>query len=164
MPSRIFLVGLPGAGKSTVGTYLAKELNYSFLDLDGLIEKEEGRTITNIFSEDGEAAFRMKESDSLRKLLGQKIVVATGGGAPCFHNNMQWLNENGFTVFLNPPIQVIIDRISKETHRPLMESNPDRKLKELIAERKKFYSQSGMESGLSEPYEILAELLQIFKD
>lgn len=163
-PDRIFLVGLPGAGKSTVGKYLANELGYAFLDLDEIIEKRKGKTITNIFTEEGETAFREIERDELRQLTQTQIVVATGGGAPCFHQNMEWMNENGFALFLNPPIDVILRRISAETHRPLMQGDPTKKLTELMEARRKFYETSGMESDLTDPCEILAELLQIFKD
>ena len=163
-PNRIFLVGLPGAGKSTVGQYLAKELTYSFCDLDQIIEKNDGRLITRIFSEDGEASFRLKEKDALRSISQEKVVVATGGGAPCFHENMKWMNDNGFTVFLNPSIETIVERIIEETHRPLMQGDPKKKLLELLSSREVYYKQSGMESSQSDPCEILAELLHFFKN
>jgi shikimate kinase len=164
LPERIFLVGLPGAGKSTVGKFLAKELNYTFIDLDQVIEEREGNTISSIFSQQGEPAFRQLERAALRQQTAPKLIVATGGGAPCFHGNMEWMNTNGFTVFLNPPLQEILHRIAHETHRPLMQGDAAKKLQELLAKRKPFYDMNGMESGLLDPCEILTELLQLFKD
>ncbi|MCP4459856.1 MAG: shikimate kinase [Cytophagales bacterium] len=161
-PSRIFLVGLPGSGKSTVGRHLAKELNYSFQDLDLIIEKQIGRSIADIFDREGEEYFRKIEADQLRLLAHDKVIVATGGGTPCFHNSMSWMNDSGLTVFLNPPIDVIVSRIEKESHRPLIGSDVKKSIEYLLEKRIESYNQAEMESGLSEPCEILAELQNFF--
>ena len=162
LPSRIFLVGLPGVGKSTVGAYLAKELGYSFQDLDALIEEVTGRPISEIFEREGEQYFRKLEAEQLRSLNNKKIIVATGGGTPYFHNGINWMNENGFTIFLNPPLETIISRIKREEHRPLIGDDAKNSLTVLLEKRITSYKQAGMESSLSEPYEILAELLNSF--
>ena len=141
---------------------MAKEFNYSFQDLDTLIEKKSGRSITEIFRKEGEEVFRKIESEQLRLLKDEKIVVATGGGAPCFHDGINWMNENGFTLFLNPPLETIISRIRKEKQRPLIGEDAKKSLKGLLEKRISSYKQAGMESDLSEPCEILAELLNSF--
>jgi shikimate kinase len=159
LPARIFLVGLPGAGKSTVGKYIAAELGYTFIDLDERIETIAGQTIHDIFEQEGEERFREYERDALRAITDEKVVVATGGGAPCFHGNMDWMNAYGLTVFLNPPLDIILARIAHETHRPLLKGDSKEKMEELMEKREKFYKKSRMESGRIEPCEILAELL-----
>ncbi len=164
LPSRIFLIGLPGSGKSTTGTFLAKELNYSFLDMDRLIEKETEMPIAEIFENEGEDYFRQIETKQLRQVKSKNLVVATGGGAPCFHNNMQWMNEHGFTLFLNPPIETIVARVASESHRPLIGKNAEKSLNNLLLKRASSYSQAGMESDRSEPCEVMAELLNYFSD
>lgn len=163
-PSRIFLVGLPGAGKSTVGKYMASELGYAFIDLDERIEAQAGQPIRVLFQQSGEQHFREMERDALRAITETNVVVATGGGAPCFHDNMDWMNTNGFTLFLNPSLDIIAERISKETHRPLIGEKPRESLEALLNQRITFYEKSGMESGRIEPCEILAELLRFINE
>lgn len=162
IPLRIFLIGLPGAGKSTVGEHLASELTYSFFDLDEQIELKTGQTITEIFKEKSETYFRELEANQLRKMTKENMVVATGGGTPCFHKNMSWMNETGFTVFLNPPIEVIVERILKEDHRPLISGDVEGSLKKLLEKRVNLYEQAQMESRLSTPGKILVKLLNTF--
>lgn len=162
-PDRIFLVGMPGAGKSTFGKFLAKEIGYQFIDLDTEIERHEARSISTIFSEDGESRFREIEFDLLRKQVNKKTVVATGGGAPCFFDNMTWMNANGLTVFLNPGLEVLIQRTQNTDHRPLLKNEVKERLEELLENRMQFYTQADMESGSSESREILAELRDFIK-
>src|SRR5436853_6290275 len=97
--SKVFLIGFMGSGKTFLGKQLAQLLNYEFIDLDEWIEQREKKSIAEIFSEDGEEYFRKKESQQL-KLLAEKnnAVIATGGGTPCFHDNMKWMNDHGFTI------------------------------------------------------------------
>jgi len=157
-PSRIYLIGMPGAGKTTVGKTIAEELNYSFLDLDELIEKEEGKTISEIFESDGEPAFREKERDHLRAILHEKVVISTGGGAPCFYDGIEWMNQNGLTLYLNRSIQLLVERTEGRSHRPLLKGDLEGKLRQLLEERESCYQKAGMESSSTEPCEIIAEL------
>src|SRR5437773_11285939 len=100
-PKFIFLMGFMGSGKTFFGKQLAQLLNYEFIDLDELIGKNEGATIAEIFFSKGEAYFRSKESSLLKSLSqNENAVIATGGGTPCFHDNMKWMNEHGITVYL----------------------------------------------------------------
>ena len=164
LPSRIFLIGLPGAGKSTVGDFIAKEIDYRFVDLDHEIEKSQDRSISEIFENKGESHFRKIESKLLRQTPVGNVVLATGGGAPCFYNNMDWMNENGFTIFLNPPLEIIISRLTNQVHRPLIGDSPKEAINNLFRKRIALYQQAGMESVKTNPFEVLAELHIFFSD
>ncbi|MBX7124232.1 MAG: shikimate kinase [Cyclobacteriaceae bacterium] len=120
---KIFLVGLPGSGKSTLGRALADLLRLPFVDLDAVIEGETGKTVQLIFSEKGEAYFRDVEASTLRRISGshQAFVMATGGGAPCFHDNMKYILQEGISIFLDVPVDEILERLegTDTTMRPL---------------------------------------------
>jgi shikimate kinase len=113
-----------GCGKSYVGSRLATELGVPFIDLDAEIETTAGKSISTIFAEDGEAEFRRLETEALRATAAlPAFVLATGGGAPCFHNNMAWMNANGTTVFLDPDLEILLARLEAgRDHRPLLQS------------------------------------------
>ena len=146
--SRIFLIGFMGSGKSSVGKELAKILKYKFIDLDELIEKEEKKSISTIFSEFGEQHFRRLEQTALITLThSDKIVVATGGGCASYGNNMQSMNDSGTTVFLNAHPGTIFHRLAPEkSNRPLIAAKGDIDLMEYImdklAERISYYNQA----------------------
>lgn len=137
-----------GSGKSYIGKKLASTLGFHFLDIDSLIENTEGETIPQIFETKGETYFRQVESDNLRGLSKwADLVVSTGGGAACFHDNMKWMNENGTTVFLDATPELLLERLLPQTeHRPLLkDKSPEALLdfiKTKIAERLPFYSQA----------------------
>jgi shikimate kinase len=145
----IFLIGLPGSGKTTLGKQLARKIGYSFSDLDEMIVKSRNNSIENIFKDEGEAAFRSYESSCLKNYATvQNTVVSTGGGAPCFFDNMDWMNNHGTTVFLNPPLEELASRLnsSENSHRPMLK---DKNLNELLSfvelkwnERSPYYSRA----------------------
>jgi len=134
-----------GSGKSTYGKKLAKALDYQFVDLDTKIEEETKKPIADWFANDGEEAFRDKEAEVLRSLsTAEKTVVATGGGAACYHNNMEWMNENGFTVYLKLLEPQLFKRLNNaKEERPLITENTDKDLQlfihEMLNERSRFY-------------------------
>jgi shikimate kinase len=136
-----------GSGKSTAGKKLASLLDYSFIDLDNMIENETDHTIAEWFSA-GEPKFREIESMVLRQTADFKnSVVSTGGGTPCFHDNMQWMNENGVTVYIKMSTGGLFHRlIYSKTTRPLLAGKTDVELMEFITEslkeREFFYSQA----------------------
>lgn len=145
----IFLIGLPGSGKTTLGKQLAKKLGYTFSDLDEYIVKTYGASIEEIFTQKGEATFRQYESLSLKSFNKESnTIVSTGGGAPCFFDNMEWMNENGLSVFLNPPITELAKRLSASdnSHRPMLKGKDHAQLLSFLEnkfkERAPFYSQS----------------------
>ncbi|MEZ0610347.1 shikimate kinase [Fibrella sp. WM1] len=108
----IYLIGMPSSGKSTLGKRLARELMYFFVDTDRMIIREEGRTIPEIFSQSGEVYFREAEARVLRTIRpGGSQVVATGGGMPCFHDNMAYIKATGVSIFLDVSPEAILARM-----------------------------------------------------
>lgn len=106
------------------------------IDLDLAIETTARKTIAKIFSEKGEEAFRLLEKKVLRRINDEQAIVATGGGTPCFHQNMEWMNANGFTIYLKTEPQLLFDRLRKlKTGRPLISHLNDKELKKFVAEK-----------------------------
>jgi shikimate kinase len=132
--SRIYLVGLPGSGKTTLGTALAAALGLPFIDLDAEIEKQEGEAVPAIFSTRGEDHFRQVESRVLREWASssQSFVMGTGGGAPCFYNGMEIINGSGISLFLDVPVDEILRRLAAFNNRPLLQAEDDQKKKEKL--------------------------------
>lgn len=136
---KIYLTGFMGSGKSYIGTRLATELNLDFLDLDTIIEKSENQTIATIFNTKGENYFRNIESENLKNTKkNENIIISTGGGTPCFFDNMDWMNDNGTTIFLNPTVDILFKRLQPETaKRPLLADNSDETLRLFISQKLK---------------------------
>ncbi|MGC6470749.1 MAG: shikimate kinase [Flavobacteriales bacterium] len=130
----IFLVGYMGSGKSTLGKKLAHNLNYEFIDLDQYIQKEEDRTIKKIFESDGEDYFRKLERVYLHRIIdSENTVISTGGGTPCFFDNMEQMNEYGKTIYINMHPKALIPRLQKsEEFRPLIAGLEGEKLLDYI--------------------------------
>ena len=123
---KLILLGYMGSGKSVVGNQLAKTLNYSFLDLDEIIEKKEGSSISQLFSDKGEIYFRKRENEALLDLLRSEspLIVSTGGGTPCYGSNMDTIlaQEEVITIYLKASIMTLAERLFKEKdHRPLID-------------------------------------------
>lgn len=141
-------------GKTTLGKKLAKELNIPFLDTDKLVEQEAACSIDDIFKRDGEEAFRRLEAGVLRSIRDKApSVVATGGGLPCYYDNMAFMNEHGFTVYLEASTEFIYSRLVKAKHpRPLVKSLDNEELREFIAhalsQRQAWYRQSQLHISL----------------
>lgn len=137
-----------GCGKSTMGRALASELNLTFIDLDSFLEEKYFRTIPQIFAEEGEDAFRKKERKVLEEVCGfDDVILATGGGAPCFFDNMELMNESGFCVFLDVDISSLVNRlIHAKTERPLIKGKSPEELyvfiEGLLAKRRPFYEKA----------------------
>jgi shikimate kinase len=148
MQKRIFLIGFMGSGKSTIGSGLARKIGYDFVDMDHLIEETAGMTIPGIFSEHGEKVFRKWEHDILLELCQlEKIVVSTGGGAPCHNDLIRIMNEHGITVYIRLPVSVLKDRLmNSKTERPLIRGKNEAELLQfihsLLEEREPFYNQA----------------------
>ena len=170
---KIVVVGLPGSGKSTLGKELASQLGFTFYDLDDLIEEREKMSIADIFYKEGEGYFRDIESNVLKISLqgGESIVLATGGGTPCFNDNMKIINKYGISVFLDVPINNVISRLTENELqlRPLFQGLDAgeilAKLKNLHADRVHHYEQAKIKlSGEDIPIELLiSELMSHFK-
>ncbi|SFA94744.1 3-dehydroquinate synthase /shikimate kinase [Collimonas sp. OK607] len=137
----IFLVGLMGAGKTTVGRALAKKLNKLFIDSDHEIEARTGVSIPLIFEIEGEESFRQRETEVIRDLSGRRgIVLATGGGAVMRPENREYLKSRGTVIYLRASIHNILQRTSRDKNRPLLQTaDPRRRLEELSRQREPYY-------------------------
>ena len=122
--SYIFLIGFMGTGKTHWGRIWAQRHHYQFIDLDEMIEKEENRSVLQIFEQQGEDYFRQKEAISLRNTEYLKpVIVSCGGGTPCFFDNIHWMNEHGLTILLQADSLTIMRNIlSEEVKRPLVKN------------------------------------------
>ena len=145
---RIFLTGYMGAGKTTLGKAFARKLNLPFVDLDWYMEERFHKTVGALFVERGEAGFRELEKNMLHEVGAfEDVVISTGGGAPCFFDNMDFMNRNGKTVFLNVHPDVLFRRLRvAKQQRPILQGKQDDELKEFIIraleKRTPFYSQA----------------------
>lgn len=139
----IFLVGLMGSGKTTVGRALAKKLNKRFIDTDHEIEARTGVSIPVIFEIEGEASFRQREADVIRDLTEQEnIVLATGGGAVLNADSRKYLHERGIVIYLRAGINSILQRTRHDKNRPLLRTaDPRKKLEELESQRAPLYQE-----------------------
>lgn len=148
MVSRIFLIGFMGSGKSTLGKALAADIGYDFVDLDKVIESQCHMPITEIFGKFGEHGFREKERDALHSLeSATNSLIATGGGAPCFYDNIQWMNSIGLTIFIDCTVETLVERLRSELdQRPLIKGFDETGLQNFIigklSERMPFYTQA----------------------
>lgn len=145
---RIFLTGYMGAGKTTLGKAFARKLNIPFVDLDWYMEERFHKTVGELFAERGEAGFRELERTMLHEVGAfEDVIISTGGGAPCFFDNMEFMNNNGTTVFLNVHPDILFRRLRIAKHqRPILQGKKDEELKEFIVQalekRAPFYSQA----------------------
>jgi len=145
---KIFLIGFMGAGKSFLGKLWAAQNYLLFYDLDALIEEEERSTVENIFATFGEDYFREREAAVLRNTdRFENCIIACGGGTPCYFDNIQWMNKNGITVFLNESEDKIYNHIQNDQKvRPLIINQEEEKIqafiKNKLQDRKPFYNQS----------------------
>jgi shikimate kinase len=148
--SIVYIIGFMGSGKTTAGEKLASSLGWQFVDLDREIEKNEGKTIPQIFSQHGEGYFRAVETETLRSLgAGRNTIISTGGGTPCYDDNMDFMLQTGVTVYLKMTPPQLAGRLMKETDdRPLLKNIPDDKLvvfiEEKLKKREKWYNRSNI--------------------
>ena len=135
--TRIFLTGYMGAGKTTLGRALAAELGIPFIDLDHYIEKRHCKTIAQLFAEKGEEGFREIERRMLHEVGEfEDVIISTGGGTPCFFDNIEYMNAQGTTVYLDVPLERLHIRLSiAKAKRPLIKDKNDEELMAFITEQ-----------------------------
>ena len=162
---RIFLVGPPGVGKSTVGRHLAAKFGMPFFDLDEVIEERAGANIPWIFDVEGEAGFRKREANMIAELSQQRdVVMATGGGAVESADNRQHLSARGTVVYLFATVEQQLERTSKDKNRPLLQNeDPEQVLRDLFASRHALYEETAdiqVATGAQNPRLLVAEIIK----
>ncbi|NCX95217.1 MAG: shikimate kinase [Chitinophagia bacterium] len=141
-----FLIGMPGCGKSYWGKQIANYLHYAYVDLDSLVEERTGKTIQTMFENEGETYFRQQERDALTHVISHantNLIVACGGGTPCFFDNMQLMNQAGITVYFDASISFLKRNLLGDPNsRPLLKdiNNIDTRLEKILADRLPYYS------------------------
>ncbi len=152
---KLFIIGMPGSGKSYFGKKMSKTLHLKFVDLDEAIEKETGKKIKDIISKEGEDNFRKIEKEVLRSFdHSNQILISCGGGTPIYHDNIKWMKNNGVVIWLNTNLDKISERIGKNlTRRPMFlglnQQEMELKIRDLYEKRRKIYQQADIivESG-----------------
>jgi len=144
LSSFVFIIGMPGSGKSSIGKLLARALDKPFYDLDRVIENYSGSSVTDFFKKYGEDKFRLLEADLLKQTVLNEIpgVLSTGGGTPCFHDSISWMKKHGNTVFLDVPLTILIERNRYSKHRPLLAQSKEEQLLSLYNKRLPVYRQA----------------------
>ena len=148
--SRVYLIGFMGCGKTSWGKKLAAGLGYNFIDLDHTLEAQVGCTIAEYFASHGEEAFRKLESEVLKQTeYPENVIVSTGGGLPCFFDNMDWMNAHGQSVYMKLTPKALASRLEHaKTPRPVLQGKKGEELVAFIesklAERESFYSQASI--------------------
>ena len=141
----VILTGFMGSGKTTVGLRLSYRLRQTVIDTDKEIEREEKRAVSDIFATDGEAYFRDRETDCLRKLLNSSCnqIISVGGGLPMREENRKLLHELGQVFYLRAKAETIYERVKSDTTRPLLQvEDPMAKIRMLIEERDPYYKEA----------------------
>lgn len=161
----VFLIGMMGAGKSTVGRLLAQQLNYQFVDADREMEARSGVPIPTIFEIEGEAGFRRREIGLLGELTQQAgVVLATGGGAILDAEMAQALRQRGLVIYLRASADEIYRRTRQDRSRPLLQTaDPRARINELLAEREPLYEKAAhlvFQSAASNPRRLVARLME----
>lgn len=164
--TRIYLIGFMGSGKSHIGKLLSLKMGYNFIDLDVEIEKK-GMSISEIFNQKGEDYFRQLESEMLLKTINStKTVISCGGGTPCFFDNMEWMNRNGITIFLNPATEILVERLKLEKEkRPLLLNKTEDEIyyfiEQLLERRIEFYQKANFEIKEADEIKIITKIKEI---
>lgn len=164
IPKRIILTGFMGTGKTTVGRALAQRLGYPFWDTDAWVEEQAGKSISQIFAEEGEGAFRLWESQAIDQALSEpRGVVALGGGAICCRENFRKLRKGGALVLLTATVPTILRRVGEEKNRPLLQGeSPEQQVGELLKKRARDYGRISLKvpTDRKSPASLAEEILQ----
>lgn len=164
----IYLIGLMGAGKTTIGRQLARSLRLPFYDSDKAIEENTGVDIATIFEYEGEDGFRKREKQMIQRLTAIKgIVLATGGGVILSEENRNLLINNGFVVYLQCSVQRVLERTRKDNMRPLLQTdNPKERLEQLFEQRESLYLSCAdykIDTGERQTKVVIREILKAYQ-
>jgi len=168
---RIYLLGFMASGKTSLGKRLASQLKLNFLDLDSFIEQNEKQTIAEIFSQKGETTFREIEQITLKQTLNfENIIISTGGGTPCFFDNINFINANGLSIYLKISAKMLASRLKQSrTKRPLISNKTDTELdlfvEQILATRELFYAKAHFTLELTnlKKQEMVTQLISTIK-
>jgi shikimate kinase len=166
---RIYLIGFMGSGKSSCGRLLADELQFPFLDLDELIEKEVNQSIPDFFRNNSQTEFRKIERELLKSTASlDKAVIACGGGTPCYFDNIDWMLDHGLVIYLRYPAEILKTRLQgSERLRPVLNAaiNEDAisGIDDLLGRREEFYKRAhaAVDGGQSSIAQLLTGLMEI---
>ena len=165
--NKIFVIGMPGSGKSTIGKLLADKLSLLFYDLDLEIEQSLSKSIAEIFEESGEDEFRIIENKIFRERNADHLpfLMSTGGGTPCFFDSINTMNKLGDTIYLKAPLEILISRTEKDTNRPLLKDDYSSSLKMLYSSRKSCYEQAKFTINIASKAEgqIVKEIIRLLE-
>lgn len=154
LPTTIFLCGMPGCGKSSLGELLASKLHFQFTDLDKEIEFSTGESISQLFLEKGEAGFRKIEKSTLEKTLLKDLnrhVIALGGGTLVYSDNLDQIKSKGLLVYLKTPTDLLLKRLKNDTTRPLLKNTAlEKKVTELLEQRDPIYQKAHLTINTTE--------------
>jgi shikimate kinase len=164
----IFLVGMMGSGKTTIGKMLSYEWQLPFYDTDDIISSIEGLSVSEIFEKHGEDYFRTLEKELILSWKMTNCIVATGGGLPCIEGVMDVLNAKGKVIYLNTKPAILAERLSDDVHRPLImnlsKKEKEQKLKEILQQREVFYKAAKVKIvNNGDPAETVAKILSKVK-
>ena len=165
----IILIGFMGSGKSTVGIALSYKMQCVLSDTDKMIERREGKSISEMFASEGEAYFRERETQLLRKLREEKTrqIFSVGGGTPLREENRRLLRELGTVVYLKVPAETVYERLKGDTTRPLLQGDdPMAKIRDLLGQREEIYSGAAdivVAADEKKPAQIAEEIAAIIK-
>lgn len=156
-----------GTGKSSVGRIAAEQLRFEFIDTDEWIESQTGKTVTEIFAQNGEAAFRQLEADTTRALESRRnVVISAGGGFVLDPTNLASLKSHALVICLWASPETIWERVRTQTHRPLIQdADPLGKIRELLEQRSSIYHQADamVHTGFRAPKEVAQQVLHQFR-
>lgn len=165
---RIFLIGYMGSGKTTIGKLVAARLGFGFVDMDAHIEEKQFKSVSKIFAEKGEAEFRLLEQKCMHEVAEfEDVVISTGGGAPCFFDNVEYMNNKGITIYLKLTATELAERLELigVSKRPLLANRKGEELRQFIAEglgkREPFYSKAtySLSGGIDETVDNICKLV-----
>lgn len=162
----IFLTGFMGSGKTTVGKVLGKHLQLQVIDTDEYIESARGCSVREIFSQEGEAQFRIYEREYLKELPNEDFIITTGGGIVIQKENREWMKENGIVVYLHCKPKVLLKRLENDTTRPLLDGDKKNNIEKIFKKRLPFYNEADfvIDTTTKSVDQIIKEIEKVIND